>query len=161
MRQLVEKYGAIPNEVRVAYDSHGSGSGSLSTDQCAELLLSVASYFQRTLLLVDALDECSDESSEGRSEQQLLLKALLKFRQGCNTQRHCRVLITSRENRRIEGQLGEYSCIPIRATDQDIESYIRSRITGNTGFAFAREVERIEDLGQKIVSKLVGNAQDM
>ena len=161
VRQLAEQHKAMPSEVRKAYADHTDGEKSLSVSECTELLFSLSVGFRRTFILVDALDECSDDTDEGQSDQQVLITALLRLQRVSDDQRHCSALITSRKNRRVERQLAKHTCIEIRATNQDIESYVGSRIFDVERFAFAKEVKSNPDLGQTIVGKLIENAQGM
>ncbi|KAI9888557.1 MAG: hypothetical protein M1814_006827 [Vezdaea aestivalis] len=82
------------------------------------LLMTVCNKFSKTILVIDALDECSLQ------ERKLLLPTLEKLqREGC------RLFVTSRPHapdicRAFDGQ----SKIIIKATDLDITNYITSKI---------------------------------
>ncbi|OBT89127.1 hypothetical protein VE02_01999 [Pseudogymnoascus sp. 03VT05] len=59
VQQLVQCYGAIPDEIRVLYTQYNSRNIRPSEDELSRALLSIISKFSHVYIVVDALDECN------------------------------------------------------------------------------------------------------
>lgn len=97
-------------------------SGSPGPDDYFMLLSKVIRSTQKTILILDALDECPDKDSE-RVNRAWLIKSLLKL--------GVQMLVTSREMPAIEAlfeQAPDFAMLAISPASQDIKSYIQWRI---------------------------------
>ena len=73
----------------------------------------------------------------------------------------CTVFITCRDVPSIRDQLHDRTRLDIRANNDDIRLFVRSRIFDDRRFRFAKEVQASPDLANHIVEKLVEKAQGM
>ncbi|KAL3471355.1 hypothetical protein BJX99DRAFT_263375 [Aspergillus californicus] len=71
-------------------------------------------YYQQVFIIVDALDECSDQ----------FRWQLVEFLQGLN----CHLIVTSRIPDHMDEELGDFKRVEIRANKADIELYIDNEI---------------------------------
>lgn len=117
LQQLVGRHG-IPDEVFSLYKSHQSRNTTPRLSEISTLLRSVLSTFSRTFIIIDALDECSTENDT----KTLLLEEIR------NLQPNVSLLVTSRPMENLQDELTVSGSLQIGADDQDISSYISSRI---------------------------------
>ena len=103
--------------------------------------------YSKTFIVIDALDEVS-ESADIRT---MLLMEL----QSCPVN----LLVTSRHDPTTERQFSEAQRCEIRATDEDIRSYISARIGHET--RLSRQIRSVPSLGDDIPARNVGNAKGM
>jgi hypothetical protein len=82
-----------------------------------EALKLAIEMFSKTFAVVDAVDECSDETRAG------LLKELRSLSNAIS------LLVTSRKHGAIEQEFDGIKQLDIRATDNDVEAYIEDRIS--------------------------------
>ncbi|OBT97306.2 hypothetical protein VE01_04619 [Pseudogymnoascus verrucosus] len=97
-------------------------SGSPGPDDYFMLLSKVIRSMQKTILILDALDECADKDSK-RVNRVWLIKSLLTL--------GVQMLVTSREMPAIEAlfeQAPDFAMLAISPASQDIKSYIQWRI---------------------------------
>ena len=87
-RQLSEQRESIPAEVEQAYENAGNGKEPLRRTQQEEMVIRLCSYFPRTYLIIDGLDEVENTKENGR---EALLSSLARF-----WSHGIRILITSR-----------------------------------------------------------------
>lgn len=151
----------MPREVIDLYARCKNGQSSLSLEDHSQLLSSFSNHFRRSFILVDALDEHLISDDEDNAMQLTLLDTFLNLQHhgsssGCYT-----LFFTSRIQSLIESHLAGFIRLDIRATDSDIESYLRSRIYDPTKFTFAQKVQDDANLGNEIVRRLVQKAQGM
>ena len=159
VKQIVLQRKDMPREVIELYT--GKGQSSLSLEDLTRLLSSFSSHFRRSFILVDALDEHFINDDEESVMQLTLLDSLLNLQKRGNSSRDYTLFFTSREFPLIHRRLAGCVRLDIRATDSDVESYLRSRIYDPTRFPFAGKVQDDANLGNLIVSKLVEKAQGM
>ena len=151
----------MPEELRDLYTKHGKGQSSLSLEEFSRLLSSLSNHFGRSLIVVDALDEHFNNKDKENAKQMALLDVLLPLQQYVASSKGYKLFFTSRDHGWIEERLKGYVRLDIRATDSDIELYLRSRICDRTKFSFADEVRNDANLRNLIVRRLVENSQGM
>jgi hypothetical protein len=88
-----------------------------SFDDITHLLLSESSHFSKLFVVIDAIDECSNSKALTR-----LLKALNRLRP------ILRLMVTGRWNVRIDSVYPKYTLLSIKANEEDIRTYLDSRI---------------------------------
>jgi len=119
VQQLVQRYADIPGDLRDFYEAHARNR-RLPTPptltECFRLLKSQLANCPSVFLVIDALDECEDETRRK-------LCAQLQ-----NLPESTHLLITSRHNPELEGQIEGSGRLEIRASDRDIEMYLEGRI---------------------------------
>lgn len=117
LQQLVGRLG-ISDEIFSLYKSHQRRNTTPRLSEISTLLRSVLSTFSRTFIIIDALDECSTENDT----KTLLLEEIR------NLQPDISLLVTSRPMENLQDELTVSASLQIGADDQDISSYISSRI---------------------------------
>ncbi|KNG84003.1 hypothetical protein ANOM_007784, partial [Aspergillus nomiae NRRL 13137] len=115
LRHVAEQCDLIPESVSLLYESHKKKHVKPTVESLLDTLIQIIRAQNRAFLVVDALDECSDETHKG------LLKTIRKLQD--NTR--LGFMATSRPSleREIQGALR----LEIRASQNDIESYLDDR----------------------------------
>lgn len=147
LRQLIESTDGIPPAVLELYDHHRHRNTSSSVDELCETLLLVIDSFTEVFLIIDALDECSEDL---RWE---LLERLETI------EPHVHLLITSRFLDSIDEELKLFSRMEIKAHRADIELFIDHQIKKNRNLR--KIVERSQALRRDIKDTIVKTAEHM
>lgn len=93
------------------------------------MFLSVASYYERTLIIVDALDECSDiDKHQEDLDAERFLLALKRMGSSVN------LLVTCRPHDYLKRELQGVPRVVIRARYPDLKAYIGWRMQKSTNF---------------------------
>jgi hypothetical protein len=119
MKQLLQGLDYVPSSVNELYERHFTHDTMPSLSEISAALGSLLSEYDRSFLLVDGLDECSEDMRWSLVEtlQDIDLKPNLLF--------------TSRHIDAIGGELMAFERIEIRAHQDDIELYIDQQIRKN------------------------------
>ena len=149
LRQLVQSHPGLLAKIKSLYKLHSREQTRPPLVEYLRLLLNVTQMFSKAFVLIDALDECSERDGTRDS----LLKALREIGP------HVHILITSRLVPVTTDQFGDASQLEIRARDEDVATYVKSRIA--TSARLLRHIERDPALESTIVSKLLAKAQGM
>ncbi|KAK2784701.1 hypothetical protein FQN52_008929 [Onygenales sp. PD_12] len=146
---------AIPDTLEKIYQKKqatGFASAKLSFEESEHLLLELVQGYSRTVLILDALDECEENTR----------RALLKWfdRIIINQAQHLKILISSRRDGDIRHQLGKETNIGIEATDNenDISKFVSERITESQD---DRQYPIPDCLQEEIVQTLLEKSQGM
>ena len=143
LRQIVDIHPGVPKSVQDFYTSHLTKRTTPSFDEIRQILEAVLRDLHRLTVVVDALDECERPARED------FLSTVRTLRGQCQM----RLLATSRFLPAIESHstfLGKPK-LEVRASDEDLESYIRSRAGELHGWAVSKP-----DLFEDLVSSTVG-----
>jgi hypothetical protein len=149
----------LPAEAKALYDSCEKGGRSPSSNQCLDLLMSSMASFHRTFIVIDAVDEHLPSEKDEYNPDIPLLRELSSIQQKMSGR--CTIFITSREILLIQEQLQDRIRLDVRAHDEDIKSYVNSRICDDKKFTFAKEIRTDSALADEIVEKMVAKAQGM
>ncbi|KAJ9353099.1 hypothetical protein DTO280E4_7527 [Paecilomyces variotii] len=120
LKQLVQPMETLPDDLNMLYKSHQATGSTLQRNELTELLISVANYYSRVYLVIDALDECPD--SDGT--RSTFISHLLKLQKNCNVN----LLATSRFIPDITARFGHFPSVEVRASDADVALYTEGRI---------------------------------
>ncbi|KAJ9270260.1 hypothetical protein DTO212C5_3754 [Paecilomyces variotii] len=120
LKQLVQPMEVPPDDLKMLYKSHKATGSTLQSNELVELLISVANYYSRVYLVIDALDECSD--SDGT--RSTFISHLLKLQKSCNVN----LLATSRFIPDITARFEHFPSVEVRASDADVALYAEGRI---------------------------------
>jgi hypothetical protein len=145
--QIVDIHPRVPKPVQDFYTSHITKRTTPSPDEIRQTLETVLKDIHRLTIVIDALDEC-----ETRARQEFL-SVVETLRGRCEI----RLLATSRFLPAIESHsafLGKPK-LEIRASDEDLESYIRSR-AGELHGRVVSKPDLLEDLVSSTVSAVGG-----
>jgi hypothetical protein len=148
LRQIVDIHPGVPKPVQDFYISHNKKKTTPSSDKIRQIIEAVSRDLHRLTIVVDALDECETRARQG------FLSAVQTLRGQCGI----RLLATSRFLPTIESHsafLGKPK-LEVRASDEDLESYIRSR----AGELYGRVVSK-PDLPENLVSSTVVATEGM
>ena len=146
LKQLTQASQTLPVGIRSIYDTRERGRRPEYRD-LVDIFRTELKRFPKAFIVIDALDEVL-ESADIRT---ILLKEL----------RSCPVnlLVTSRHDPIIEKDFFEAQRCDIRATDEDIRSYISERIGQEN--RLSRQIRSFPSLRDDIPARIVGSAKGM
>ena len=108
---------AVSPKLIEIYKKHRALNSRPSFDDISQVLLSESNHFSKLFIIIDAIDECSNSKTLIK-----LLKELSKLRP------ILRLMVTGRWNIRIDTVYPEYTLLSIKANEEDIRTYLDSRI---------------------------------
>ena len=144
--QILDRPTEMPENVVKLYEKHQRNASRPSLDELFDLLQQLGKA-RSMYIIVDALDECSDNDN-GRN---ILLQQLSRLRCGCN------ILMTSRSSVSISEHFDDYQSIEITAKESDIEKYISGHLSGR----LEAHIKRKPELYDEIRSAVIQRAQKM
>jgi ATP/maltotriose-dependent transcriptional regulator MalT len=143
LKQLIQGSHANFDKVHSLYARHRKRNSRPSLEELSRALESEIRTYSKVFVVVDALDECR-EDDETRAKLQNLLQSLPS---------NVNLMVTSRFLPLMAGNVPGAEILLIRATDEDVKTYIESRI--------ALAPRHIKNLRETIVSKLIENFDGM
>lgn len=149
LKQLVQRHSSVRSHFKDLYEKHRNQGTRPKHDEVAHALRSVIGSYSKTFIVVDALDECTEESGI-RSD---LLKQLRSLPGNVN------LMITSRYLSAIEREFEGDMRLDIHATREDVARYVNGRIPQE--HRLLRHVEADPTLQDAIVDTIVNNAKGM
>lgn len=135
--------------IRNLYDAHVNKKTSPTPTELLGALKSEIGAFSKVFIIVDALDECSEDNNRRAN----LLDALLSL------PKNVKLLVTSRPLPTIEIDLEGIARLDIRADDKDVRMYVKGRIPREK--RLARHIGKDPDLGETLVETIVNSAKGM
>jgi Cdc6-like AAA superfamily ATPase len=118
LRQVVDVQGVVPSVVQEFRQAHARKRTTPSTQELEQILGEVTKHLLGMTVLIDALDECEAEVRED------LLSLIETLQKQCKI----RVLATSRDLPEIKSHFLGEPTLEVRASNQDLEKKVRSRI---------------------------------
>ncbi|KLU88296.1 hypothetical protein MAPG_07283 [Magnaporthiopsis poae ATCC 64411] len=115
-RQLVEQCAHMPSEIRAFRDRYAGGVIRPTVEERIGLVRLLAQRFDRTYILIDALDECTEKDQSN----------ILRYTS--TLERDIRLLITSRPVLDLQDTFSSLCRIDITAHESDIRVYLESEI---------------------------------
>lgn len=143
--QLIHSSDRLSDDVKKLYRKHMIRDTLPSLTEVEKVLSTEIGRCQKVFIVIDALDECLGSS------QTDLLRSLQSLRPKVN------LLVTSRSDNRIAQALENCSRLRIEASDEDVLTYVSSRVSGQ----LARHIERDPPLAAEIKNTVAGKAQKM
>ncbi|KAH7304498.1 hypothetical protein BKA65DRAFT_531311 [Rhexocercosporidium sp. MPI-PUGE-AT-0058] len=117
LKQLVQRrLPAVSSSILNLYQHHRDKKTRPPLTEYARFLAAELRHFSKVYVVIDALDECSED---GRTRELFLTEAQKLFPSIC-------LLVTSRDL--LDTKFENAARLDINASDQDIERYLRSRI---------------------------------
>jgi hypothetical protein len=149
LKQLIQQRSAIPGNIRDLYRHHRNKQTHPPLSEYSRLLQAELRHFSKVFIVIDALDECSEE---GRIREHFLaeVQKLLAV---------VRLLVTSRHMPDIERKSEGEARLEIRASDEDVERYLESRIESQ--LPLANYVEMDHALRRDILNTIIRRAHGM
>lgn len=121
----------------------------LSTIECETALIELINFYSRTILVLDALDECETDTKEALAR---IMLNLINKSEGT-----VKIFIASRKEAGIEECLGLENLVEISTADnkEDIEKYVAEEVAkvGRTWRSVSAEVK-------ELVKKTIGEKSD-
>lgn len=121
LKQLVQKRAPVPESVKILYKCHNREQTRPSFNEILEALELVAAQYSRTLIMVDALDECGISDNE----RQKFLLAIFNLQDKTKAN----LFATSRINDNIAELFKGALSLQIRASKEDIKSYLDGQMS--------------------------------
>jgi hypothetical protein len=144
LRQLVQSRPTISKTVKELYSCHGHSHPTLHEFE-ESLQIEIRSY-SKVFVIVDALDECTDDAT--RTALLATLKDL-----------PVNLFVTSRYSLTIEEKFDGVKRLDIRAHDNDVRRYVEKRISRED--RLSRHVKADPSLQDDIINKVVDSAKGM
>lgn len=117
LKQLMLQRTAVSSNVKSLYEEHRKRNTRPTCEKVAQALRAEVERCSRTFIVVDALDECPEDSGF-----RLALLNTLRSLGNIN------LMITSRDIPAIEIQFNGKARLDIRATEEDVRRYVKGRI---------------------------------
>jgi hypothetical protein len=149
LQQLIQQQVNVPDEIVALHKSHISKRARPSIDEYSRLLQSAIRRFSKVYIIVDALDECSENDGTRKNFLIEVRKLLLNIH----------LLATSRDTATIEPLFPEAARLEIRARDEDVKNYLKGRIEGQD--QMTRHIKAYPALRDDILNTIVGKANGM
>jgi len=147
LSQLIQELEAIPTALSKLFEQHLKQNTSPSLQELIDVLTDVLKSFKRTYVIVDALDECTEEMRWD------LMEILRSEELGVQ------LLLTSRFLNNIEEELKVAKRLEIKANKTDLELYIDRHVLRNRNLR--KIVENSPSIREDVKSAVVATAADM
>ncbi|KAH0527112.1 hypothetical protein TsFJ059_002145 [Trichoderma semiorbis] len=149
LKQLAASQSSLPEEVHKLYEKHNTQNKQTrpSTEELIGVLKSVITIYSRTFIMIDALDEC--RLSNGT---RIILSCIYKLR----SETKANFFITSRFNEDISGAFSGIPTLEIRASDEDVQRYLRRNMVYLPKFVY-----KDPSLQKEIIDSILKAVQGM
>ncbi|KAI8724317.1 hypothetical protein NCS52_00000500 [Fusarium sp. LHS14.1] len=147
IRQLVESCQQIPTEVTAFRDKYLEKRSLPTNEERILLVKALSRLFQKTYILIDALDECPEDSRE----------AFVSLAEQVKSSVH--LLITSRSNLDLTMSFENLSRINVFARSSDMEAYLNSRMCAK--MRMRSFIAKDPTLRDDVINKLLEKADGM
>jgi hypothetical protein len=141
LQQLVQSRPDIAASVMHIYNKHVNRKSRPSLDELCTALLTVCSNYARVHIVIDALDECSDQDST-RSR-------LIEILRDLQAKTNIRLLFTSRFIPEIKKIFRSDPTLEVRASKEDVKRYVAGQIP-----RLPNCIRRDDELTRAIESKI-------
>lgn len=148
LRQLVEGRSFLLHIVIRLHNECQKGKIRPSREQLFEALLQVCSTLACTYIVVDALDECSDQYG-ARSQ---FIERLQRLQEEANV----RLLFTSRPMPEVTHKVNADVALEVRTSEKDVRKFVSGQL-----HRLSSDVQRNTGLLQRIVDGIVASAEGM
>lgn len=142
LKQFISRHGTISENVRQLYELHSRRKTRPSFREVCQMLSHEIKRHTRVFIVVDALDECSEDDGNRRT----LVSQLKALQENCNIN----LLITSRFILNTTQEWMHAAQLEIRASDEDVQRYIEGQV-----FRLARCVTRNKSLQEAIEDSVI------
>ena len=156
-RQLCQQRSAIAKAVQNKYESHYRQRIVLSFGDIEFIAVEVAESYTRVFLVIDVIDECTDEGLN----QTLFLQFLQILKQGGSAiAGKVQILVTSRQ---VETLLETDDKLEILVNEDDLRSLVRKRVEFGMSKSkrLAQQIRLDDELARELSENIVERAQLM
>lgn len=120
VKQLIQRRPSVPEHVRALHKCHKENRTRPSFDEILKVLRSVLTDYKQNFIIIDALDECQPPGSRREFLSEIF---------NCHTKNETNLLTTSRSIPEITNLFEEATRLEIRASDEDVQSYLNGHIS--------------------------------
>lgn len=120
LKQLIQRQPSVLKVVKSLYNQHKPRQTRPSLDELRNTLHQVAANYQKTFIIIDALDECQ-ASPDGR---EMFLREIFDLQSNTNAN----IFATSRFIQEIERRFNRSIRLEIRAKDTDVQKYLHEKL---------------------------------
>ncbi|KAJ1710162.1 nucleoside phosphorylase domain-containing protein [Aspergillus flavus] len=145
LKQLLQQTPVIPVEVKSLYERQSILDISMGLQEVKDAILWTLQGYDRTYLVVDALDECAEDV------QVDLVSCIRELQES----RQVKALITSRDIRRIVRQFEDDTILSIHAHAEDVQKYVEGNMARLPAF-IASDIDLQEMVKTQIVQRTEG-----
>ena len=131
------------------YDYHQKKKSKPSFDEVSKALAAAVSCYPQVFIILDALDECSEE--DGCRHR--MLNELSRLTDDAN------IMMTSRQNVNIERYFDRLQHLNIIADAEDLRQYLEARLLNSP--SLARIVMSMANLREQVINTIVASAKGM
>ncbi|MCJ1478158.1 hypothetical protein MMC13_006834 [Lambiella insularis] len=149
LKQLLQDSHTLSDSMTSLYEDHVKRSERLAPEDLIKELQSEIGRSPRVFIVVDALDECTEEGNARMS----LLNELRSLSGNVN------LLVTSRNFSSIESAFNDTKSLEIYAAEADVTQYIMGRLQREQ--RLAKHIKSDPGLQSTIVSKILAQAKGM
>jgi hypothetical protein len=139
----------LPDNIKSFYKCHHGRGIRPNLNEYMTVLRAEIGLYSKVYIVVDALDECSEEDCT-RKDLLQLLRYLSKT---------VNLLVTSRNIASIARDFEGVNCLNIHANEHDIRKYVEARIPHEP--RLARHINLRPRLKEKIMNKIIMNVKGM
>ncbi|SCV40104.1 related to ankyrin [Fusarium fujikuroi] len=147
LKPLLQSLPAMPDSVKPLYEQHRTKESPPSLEDVSSNLLSTAKLFSRVFIIIDALDEC--RATDGTRTKFLEEIFKLQLHSKAN------VFATSRPIPEVKDQFQTSITLEVRATDADVERFLRGQMPQMPGFF---RQQRLEEL---VIGEIIRSVEGM
>ena len=148
-KQLVQDCESLSESVKALYNDHVKRNARLPPEELIQALHLEIIRYRRVFVVVDALDECTEEGNTRMD----LLDTLRSLPGNIN------LLVTSRHISTIASEFIGATTLEVIASDSDVTRYILGRIQRE--HRLARHIKADPSLRQSLINKIVERARGM
>lgn len=149
LKQLALTMSSISTEIHGLYCKHLKTETRPTFSELSEILQSQTRNCSTVFIVLDALDECSDQNTRVK-----VLSELKKL------QSNLRLMTTGRPNiTEVTDIFKDTISVDIRASDNDLEKYVEAQIENHIGMQ--RHIKKNGDLRTEIQDTIVSKANGM
>lgn len=149
VKQIIYQRGELSNEVEDLYKTHRGRESCPTLREIRKLLHSEVREFSKVFIVIDAIDEIAN----GQGQTRTLAEELRAL------PRNVYIMVTTRPIPAIEAEFASFTRLEIRAVDEDVRSYVISRMSREN--LLAKHIQAEPTLAETITSKVMGNVQGM
>ncbi|KAL8887614.1 MAG: hypothetical protein Q9215_004835 [Flavoplaca cf. flavocitrina] len=147
LQQLMLQCSYISDEIAEHFERHQKAKTQPSVQEYSALLRSAVDYFTKTIIVVDALDECQDGARD------TLMEEISRVPRGVS------LLITSRHTLSVSSGEDNAITVKLEADNMDIKGYLEARL--NTAKLLRAQIMKDTSLHNYVISSIVGKAKGM
>jgi hypothetical protein len=144
LQQIVRGSAKVSEEVTKLYENNIEKGRRPPLVELTKVLQNEARRFSKVFILIDALDECTD-NNDTRASFLAQIRALYP---------HIHLLVTSRADKNIEREFETAQRLEISANNEDLRTYVDSRIAKN--LTLRRYITKYPGLQDAIIEKAKG-----